>query len=155
MALDYTSKDRLARALYDTLGSIPTFDTEQLEREAQAVLIIVGADGVVSEEEWDAFEDLCHALSLTGELISRLARFDWKGSRLEERLAGLPPGAAKRILYFAVRVASADGYQPEERDLVRKAAGKLDVPEETVAAIERIVEAETDLRRTKAALFGT
>lgn len=137
------------------LGYDPRVTLEQMGRIAHAVMIIVGADGKVSETEWNHYVEIGRAYGVPEPMIAELKDFDYRNGRLEDYLAGLPPGAPTLVmLYDAIEVSSVDGYHEAERANVYKAAKLLGVDPGIVAALEGIVKVEEDLRVTKERLFS-
>jgi uncharacterized tellurite resistance protein B-like protein len=139
-----------SHALKNVYG-IEEIDEDNLDRLVRSVLIIVGGDGEVSEEEMDAFRDFCRRVGLNDQQLAMLALFDWKQSKLADNLpADLGDGWKNILISEAVTICSADGeYHPDERAKVRQAAETMGVHRGVVAAIEAMVGTELAMREIK------
>lgn len=145
-----------SHALKNVYG-IDAIEEDQLERLARSVLVIIGGDGKVSEEELDAYRDFCRRVGLSDAQVAELAKFDWKQAKLGEQLPqALPDGWKNILISEAVAICGADSeYHAEERAKVRQAAETLGVNRTTVAAIEALVGTELAMRELKRRkLFG-
>ena len=124
-------------------------------RYGKALLIVVGADGEISDAEMSAFVESARLRGMPDTMLQELKGFDWKSGKLEDHLRGLDdPASARRLLYDCIMVASADGYSAPEQLAVRRVAKLLKVDEAMAAAIEGLVRQELALRTTRGQLFG-
>lgn len=150
--MQFKANDFYARERY---GTIPSQVSNAPDgRFAKALLIVIGADGEISDAEMDAFLGTARMMGMPETLLKDLQSFDWKNTKLEEQLRGLDdPASARRLLYDCIMVASADGYSSPEQDAVRRAAKILKVDDAMASAIEGMVRQEVALRATRAELF--
>jgi tellurite resistance protein len=136
-------------------GYVPASVTERdMLAYGRALLIVVGADGTVSEAEWRCFIETAEALGmpLTDDVLRQLRDFDFRNADIADflRFAGF---SAQSLLYDAILIASVDGYAKEERAMAARFAQKLGVDTAVLAVIEAIVETEAVMRNTKGRLF--
>ena len=127
---------------------------ERVARQARALMIIIGADGRISDPEKQAFLELARLLGATDGLIAELRGFDYLHERLEDYLDATDQTSARRLLYDAISIAHADGYAEAEREAARQAAKILAVDASALTAIEALVEMECSLRHARAALLS-
>ena len=113
-----------------------------------ALLTISGADGDVSDPELEWLTIECaEAVGVSEDIIAEWEEFDFESADLEEIFYSFNTKSFgnfnKILIYDAIRMASADGdYAEEERDTVHQTAKILKVPNETVLAIEALVDLE-------------
>jgi tellurite resistance protein len=135
-------------------GAADELAPESVARQARALMIIIGADGRISDPEKQAFLELARLLGATDAMIAELRGFDYLHERLEDYLEPADPPVARRLLYDAITIAHADGYADAERDAARRAAEILRVDASALTAIEALVEMEVSLRHARAALLN-
>ena len=128
-------------------------------RYGKALLIVVGADGEISDAEMSAFVESARLMGMPDTMLQELKGYPLlegvRGAKLEDHLRGLDdPASARRLLYDCIMVASADGYSAPEQLAVRRVAKLLKVDEAMAAAIEGLVRQELALRTTRGQLFG-
>ena len=121
---------------------VDSIDAEDNAKYAQALMIIAGADGDVSDDEWEWFYGRGHAMGVPDSVLESFKSFDWRNARLEDYV-GTNSAVARILLYDAINMSGADGvYSDAESRAVRKAASLMGVSEDVVDAIEGIVETE-------------
>ncbi|MEQ9402292.1 MAG: hypothetical protein RIM99_01795 [Cyclobacteriaceae bacterium] len=122
-----------------------------------ALLAIAGSDGEVSDPELEWLTIECaEAVGIDEETIAEWEEFDFESADLEELFYSFNTKSFgnfnKLLIYDAIRMSSADGdYAQEERETVNQAAKILKVSNETVLAVEALVDLEmaaTKLRLT-------
>lgn len=113
-----------------------------------ALLAIAGSDGEVSdpELEWLTVE-VSEACNIDKDMIQAWEDFDYIDADLDEIFGSFNSNAfvsyKKLLIYDAIRMCYADDdYADDERELVAEAASILKVSDETVIAIESLVEME-------------
>ena len=113
-----------------------------------ALLTIAGADGEISdpEREWLTIE-CAEALKIEEEIVADWEEFDFEGADLGGLFHSFNTKSFgnfnKLLIYDAIRMANADGeYAQEERETVHQTAKTLKVSNETVLAIEALVDLE-------------
>jgi tellurite resistance protein len=134
-------------------GEMPPMNISRFSAYAKAIKIIASADGEFSAAEWDGLESLGRQLGATDSILDEISAYEADQGALEGLLAVYDPIAARAVLYDAIRIASADGYNARERAAVHRAARVLRVDETVVATIESIVELETAISRMKQRVF--
>lgn len=113
-----------------------------------ALLTIAGADGEVSDPELEWLTIECaEALNVEEEVVAEWEEFDFESADLVEIFHSFNTKSFgnfnKLLIYDAIRMASADGeYAPEEKETVHQTAKILKVSNETVLAIEALVDLE-------------
>jgi tellurite resistance protein len=121
----------------------------------KAMLIVAGADGEISPQEWEWFYCTRRLLGYPEEMLASLREFDFRNAKLEDYLSGYPVGldVARGLLFGAICMASADGYVAEERAALARVAAQLGVDSAIVATLESMAEMETSLRALKRRMF--
>jgi uncharacterized tellurite resistance protein B-like protein len=135
-------------------GAAEELQPERVARQARALMIIIGADGRITEPEQQSFLELARLLGADESLIGELRGFDYRKARLEDYLEPTDQQGARRLLYDAITIAHADGYQDAEHDAAHRAAEILRVDHSAFTAIEALVEMEISLRHARAALLS-
>ena len=113
-----------------------------------ALLTIAGSDGVVSEPEMEWLTiDLAGTVGISEDIIGEWEEFDFKDADLREIFKSINVKSFasfnKLIIYDAIRMSYADEeYAEEEKQRVYEAAALLKVGNETVQAIESLIEME-------------
>ena len=128
---------------------VDSIEAEDNVKYAQALMIIAGADGDVSDAEWEWFYARGHAMGVPDFVLESFKSFDWRNARLEDYV-GTNRAVARILLYDAIAMSGADGvYSEAESRAVRNAASLMGVSEDVVDAIEGIVEMEAALTATR------
>ncbi|MBT2210765.1 hypothetical protein [Actinomadura sp. NEAU-AAG7] len=125
------------------------------------LLAIVGADGEVTEPEFDWLVAHQRSFGVPEHVIDGYAAFDHRSADLDSLLDALDvdvdgwrPGPT--LIYHAIQMAGADGdYADAERAKVNVAARRLGVPDDVVAVLHHMVIAETALDAMRTVLFHT
>jgi uncharacterized tellurite resistance protein B-like protein len=125
-----------------------------------ALLAIAGADGEVSEREFEWLVNHQRTVGAPDEVIEKYKTFDYKNANLETLLdkitVDVPTWSKSRtLLYHAIQMASADDYSSEEQKAVKKAAKLLKVEDDIALALNRLVEAEEAVTALRKALLQT
>lgn len=113
-----------------------------------ALLAIAGSDGDVSDPELEWLTIECAGeVGVDEEIVAEWEEFDFESADLEEIFYSFNTKSFgnfnKILIYDAIRMSSADGdYAVEERDTVHQTAKLLKVSNETVLAIEALVDLE-------------
>lgn len=124
-----------------------------------ALMIIAGADGVVSEKEMDfLIKDFAGRLSKPEKIEPYLRRFDYKNESLEPLLKRISfyTSVNHRItlLYDAIRMARADAdYAREEQQAVENASKILGIDPDIALTLEGLVDMELAVIKSYEALF--
>jgi tellurite resistance protein len=133
---------------------------EALLQYGRAVMIVVGADGEVSDVEMAMFMGIAKASGIPDDVRAAWREFDWRSARLEDCITGIstdpenPGEISLAFLYDAIRISRADGYDQKERAAVARAARTLGISSSAVASIEHLVETEEALRTLRITLLN-
>ncbi|MGV3523794.1 MAG: TerB family tellurite resistance protein [Candidatus Sericytochromatia bacterium] len=122
----------------------------------KALKVIIGADGEISDAEWQALVQWMNGRHIPQHLVDRLSEFDFTTTTLEQILPDLSPGSpqARRLICAAIEIAQADGdYAVEEHAAVQRAARLLGIKKDMVAALEGLVEMESAVQKMRKALL--
>jgi len=126
-----------------------------------ALLTIAGADGEVSEAEFNWVLNHMHLVGTPKEVMEKYKSFDYKNANLEDVLSkitvdGTPWSKSRTLLYHSIQVARADGnYTPEEQKAVKELAKQLKVEDDIALALHRLVETEEAVTALRKALLQT
>lgn len=104
---------------------ISAIPTEAYLNYGYALLAIAGADGEVSEAEFNWLVNHQRLAGAPEEVIVKYKAFDYKNSNLEILLGKItvdvPTWSKSRsLLYHAIQMARVDHYATEERQAVKK-----------------------------------
>ncbi|QXJ21959.1 hypothetical protein AGRA3207_002877 [Actinomadura graeca] len=125
------------------------------------LLAIVGADGQVTEPEFDWLVAHQRSFGVPEHVIDGYVGFDHQSADLDSLLDALDvdvdgwrPGPT--LIYHAIQMAGADGvYADAERAKVAAAARRLGVAEDITDVLHHMVAAEAALDAMRTALFHT
>jgi hypothetical protein len=140
----------------ETYGAVFQFPPEIVDVYSRIVLTIVAADGIISPEEWRYVNAYARAMGVPAEISSRWPKTDFSKTNLDEdvrsfwRLIGTPNYA---FIYDAIKIASADGFAPEERAAVMRAVKAVGIPTHLVNQVEKLLELERTARAMRVALL--
>jgi tellurite resistance protein len=131
----------------------PLSDPEVVRNMALALVSVAGADGNLSEPEqaW-----ILGYLAVKGYPHEVLVEASREGAQPLEKIRelmqlGILAQSGRILIYDAIRVASADGYSPDERKAVREVAAQLGLNEQDVRALEDLVQEELALKKKRIA----
>lgn len=140
---------------------ISAIPTEAYLNYGYALLAIAGADGEVSEAEFNWLVNHQRLAGAPEEVIEKYKTFDYKNADLESVLSKISVDVStwsksRSLLYHAIQMASADeNYSIEERQAVKKAAKLLKVEDDIALALNRLVETEEAVTALRKALLQT
>ncbi|MBD2559060.1 MULTISPECIES: TerB family tellurite resistance protein [Nostoc] len=126
-----------------------------------ALLAIAGADGEVSEAEFNWLLNHQRLVGAPEEVIKKYKTFEYKNADLENLLnkisVDVPSWSKSRsLLYHAIQMARADDdYSAEEQKAVKKAAKLLKVEDDIALALNRLIETEEAITALRKALLQT
>ncbi|MGR9052401.1 MAG: TerB family tellurite resistance protein [Gammaproteobacteria bacterium] len=126
-----------------------------------AIMVIAGADGELSDEEFQWFiDDIEQLFSNTTEYFEALRQVDWRKASIDEILESIhydfPINFRRTLLYQAINMSRADGiYAEKEKASVAKAAQILGIENNTLTCLESLVETELALGRLRLSMFET
>lgn len=138
---------------------------QTLAEYGKALLIIAGADGEVSEKEWQWIEDYFGIIDEDSqEAIDIMRDFDYKNAQLDgilkkidhkaQALGQVRPSLRRTLLYHAIIISKADqDYSAKEQNMVRKAAQLLEIDFDTALLVEGIVNLEEATDRMRKNFF--
>jgi uncharacterized tellurite resistance protein B-like protein len=146
--------------LEQTYGTDRHLPRENLIQYGKAIMLIVGADGTISDAEMACWMGIAKAMGVSDDVREEWRKFDWRHSRLEDCIPGLstdpqnPGELTLAFLYDAIRISRADGvYGAAEKAAVAKAARALGIPQSSVNALESLVELEQSVRTLRLSLL--
>lgn len=140
--------------LFDKVFKSAATAEEQLTQQesfAAVALAIAGADGNVSEAEWDGIVNYIRRLSIydnfSGPAFSKLfdklftkLKKDGPASLVDAAKDGLGEELKMTAFACAVDIALADGVlEDEEKDIINQLAEALNVPEATAVSIIEVM----------------
>jgi uncharacterized tellurite resistance protein B-like protein len=126
-----------------------------------ALLAMAGADGEVSEAEFNWLVNHQRMAGAPEDIIQQYKTFDNKNADLESILAKVSVDVStwsksRSLLYHVIQMASADeDYSLEEQKAVKKAAKLLKVEDDIALALKRLVETEEAVTALRKALLQT
>ncbi|RAM53159.1 MAG: hypothetical protein C6Y22_02355 [Hapalosiphonaceae cyanobacterium JJU2] len=126
-----------------------------------ALLAIAGADGEVSEAEFNWLLNHQRLAGAPEEVIEKYKTFEYKKADLETLLTKITVDVStwsksRSLLYHAIQMARADdNYSREEQKAVKKAANLLKVEDDIALALNRLVETEEAVTALRKALLQT
>ena len=141
-------------AVLERYGRSPSVD--QTRGYLKALKVIIGADGQIPEAELNALKKGMNRMGASEALKQEVLNFDITGVALESVLPNFTQGGtrARMLIRDAIELSSADGtYAVEEKAAVEKAASLLGVDQETVKALQALVEMEHAVKRLRKALL--
>ncbi|AZQ64234.1 hypothetical protein EI427_19025 [Flammeovirga pectinis] len=133
---------------------------EQTQRNyGFALMIIAGADGVISEAEknW-YFEQFVKVSNTPKEIAKEVMEYDFSKGNLEEVIDNLKVDVTinfkRTLLYNAIKMASADAEFPEqEKEATDRVAKLLDISEDIAQTIYYLVDTEAKIAKMRTTLF--
>lgn len=131
-------------------------DPKNLLPYLKVLKYIMGADGVIAEAEWKAFQEEVTHLKVPDDIVQELVDFEIETAELEAILPPLKKDSyqARLLLRDGIHIAMADGvYAPEEKDAVHQAGKLLGVPKYIVSSLEALVEMEYAATHLREALI--
>ncbi len=139
--------------------------TALLADYGKALLTIGGADGDISDAEWEWLSSYFLMIDEYGiDALEEIEDFDYKNANLESVLAKLDTANEKgsfrsslrrTLLYHAIQISRADqNYNPKEQSYVKRAAELLQIDSQTAKLINGLVETEEGIDAIRKAIFG-
>ncbi len=126
-----------------------------------ALLAIAGADGEVSDAEFNWLVNHQRMAGAPESVIEQYKTFEYKNADLESLLTKISVDVStwsksRSLLYHAIQMARADNnYSVEEQNAVKKAAKLLKVEDDIALALNRLVETEEGITALRKALLQT
>ncbi|MBD2565776.1 MULTISPECIES: hypothetical protein [Nostoc] len=125
-----------------------------------ALLAIAGADGEVSEAEFNWLLNHQRLVGAPEEVIEKYRTFEYKNADLGNLLSKITVDVStwsksRSLLYHAIQMARVDHYSVEEKEAVKKAAKLLKVEDDIALAIDRLIETEESVTALRKALLQT
>jgi tellurite resistance protein len=113
------------------------------------LMIISGADGEVSETEWQIIFEFIDSVGGSFKIIDELKDFDYANSSLDQFINRIDPDFHKLLLYSAIKAARIDGLSDEERAQSVELARLAGIDTGVCAAMEHMLNMEDELRDMK------
>lgn len=134
--------------------------TDDIQQEyGEALMIIAGADGIVSEGERNWYlNEFVPTAKTPPEIVEKVLSFDFRRASLKDYLEKL--GTFKHInfnrtlVYNGIRMAKADGdYAKEEQEAIMQSGKPLQVPENMISTMEYLINTEENIEKMRKTLF--
>ncbi|WP_044212415.1 TerB family tellurite resistance protein [Flammeovirga sp. OC4] len=142
----------------NTFGIKLTCEQTQLNY-GYALMIIAGADGIVSdaEKEW-YLEQFVTVSETPPHIAEQVVAYDYKSGKLQDVIDNLKVDVTinfkRTLLYNAVKMASADLSFPEqEREASEKVANILGISPDIAQTIHYLVDTEAKISKMRLTLF--
>lgn len=134
-------------------------DDETLAQFGRALMVVAGADGVLSVWERGWLTAYLAAYHAPPGVVDGLEAFDYRSAELLPLLKPLLAGPYARwvrrsILQGAIRMASADGISPAEQAAIEMLGARLGMPTEVVAEVSSLVAIFDSVASTNAVLLS-
>ena len=148
--------------IFDIHTVMKRYDMEEADKERalrylKGLKYIIGADGEIADEEWDALVRWMNRHKVPQELLKAISDFDISTvTSLKDILPHYQKDSARArsLIRDAIEIARADGvFAKEENDAVQFAAEILGVSTDTVASLEALVEMEGAVEKLRWALL--
>ena len=126
---------------------------------AYALLVVAGADGVVSEGERKWLErDFARIVEAPDGFRKKIREFDWKNADLQDILSKVkkqfPMNYIRALVYDSIKMAMADDdFDEDEKNTARKIAELLQVPIYIARTIEGLVNTEKSVGDIRKSIF--
>ncbi len=149
---------RKAGIVYRKAFGLEYVNDEFDELYGQALITIAGADGIVSQQEYDwFFEEYVELVGIPAHIVERLRRFDYRKANLNTILDKLKQymhvNLSKALLYDSIKMARVDKLVNEESAAVIKAAQILRVDTEIAKTLIYLLDAEEKINKMRRTLF--
>lgn len=124
-----------------------------------ALMLIAGADGEISKEEIEWYQQQYAPMAkVPPHIVAEVMEADYKTMKLEDVIANLQSDMtvsyAKTLLYNAIKMARADNDFPKlEREAVEHAARLLDIPVSIASTMNYLIDAEDKVDKMRKTLF--
>lgn len=164
-AIETTIIDSISLYVRKRTNGISRQITTLLADYGKALLTIGGADGSVSDAEWEWLSNYFLMIDEYGaDALDEIENFDYKNAQLETVLAKLDTQNEKgsfrsslrrTLLYHAIQISRSDqNYNTKEQSYVKRAAELLQIDPQTAQLINGLVETEEALDAMRKAIFG-
>jgi len=127
----------------------PIEHRNDLSNSCKVLLIVAGADGEVSDEEWNVIFEFIDSVGGSLELVDDLQAFDYKKEQMGQLVEKINPTLYRHLLFNALRVARADGLSDEERERAKKLADLTKIDISIASTMEHLLNLEDELRNLK------
>lgn len=156
--MEQTARIPVSGFAQDEYG-ISAVSPDAMLKYGYALLVIVGADRVVTPRELDWLVRHQRKFGAPEEVIAKYADFDYQNADLAELVRNITVDVATwipgpHLIYHAIQMCSVDGeYAAAERAKVHRAAHLLSVPPDVTLAIHALVDMEHAVHAMRKALF--
>lgn len=117
------------------------------------LMIISGADGEVSNAEWQVIFEFIDSVGGSLKIVDELKDFDYKLAQLDKYVNRIDPDLHRILLYSALKAARIDGLSDEERNQSVELARLTGIDPGVCAAMEHMLNMEDELRDMKRSLL--
>lgn len=129
------------------------------EEYGNALLIIAGSDGEVSDPELEWLTiNLAESLGVDEATVAAWEEYDFEEEELDEVFKKIDSKSVasfnKLLIYDAIRMSYADDdYADDERERLGEAASRLGLSKDMVLAIEALVEQERAIDKLRSIIL--
>jgi len=134
--------------------------TDEIQQEyGEALMIIAGADGVVSEGEKKWYlEEFVPTAQTPPDIVEKVLNFDFRRASLKDYLEKLSAykhiDFRRTLVYNGIKMAKADGdYAKEEQDAIMQSGKLLQVSENMISTMEYLINTEENIEKMRKTLF--
>lgn len=117
------------------------------------LLIIAGADGEVSEMEWQVVFEFVDSVGGSLQVVDELKDFDYNNNSLDDYVFRIDPDLHKILLYSGLKAARIDGLSTEEREEALELARLTGIDLSVCAAMEHLLNMEDEIKLMKRGLL--
>ncbi len=145
-------------ALKALLG-IPSVTDELQKDYGEALMIIAGADGVVSEGERKWYlEEFVPVAQTSEEVVEHVLSFEFRRASLRDYIEKLDQykhiNFNRTLIYNAIKMSKADGdYAREEQEAILQSGKILQVSENMISTMEYLINTEDNIEKMRKTLF--
>jgi uncharacterized tellurite resistance protein B-like protein len=158
LAVLHPGERELGTAIKEIFGIVGM--TEQMQRDyGCALMIIAGADGLVSEGERNWFlHNFATDAKISDQTLDDIKSFQYKNASIDSYIevfaAYKSVNLSRTLIYNAIKMAAADGhYAEEEKRAVMHAGHLLNIPPHIVHTMEYLISTESSIERMRKTLF--
>ena len=117
------------------------------------LLIIAGADGEVSDMEWQVIFEFVDSVGGALEVVDGLKEFDYNNAALDDYVFKIDPDLHKILLYSGLKAARIDGLSSEEREEALELARLTGIDISVCTAMEHLLNMEDEIKLMKRGLL--
>lgn len=148
--------DKITRAnkkIFEDIRSLihtwdDNFDEDLLDC-CRILMIVSGADGDISEDEWQVIFEFVNSVGGNMDIVDYLKDFAYEKAKLDDYIFRIDPDLHKPLLYSAIKVARADGLDEAEREKAQQLAKLAGMEIGIAKSIENVLNLEEEVRNLR------